>query len=67
MHHGHLRDARGGHARLVVEDAPEVVAVGEHLVLHGQEGAAGVDEVDAGQAFSSAISCARRCFFTVIG
>ena len=37
------------HRRLVVEDPPEVVAVGEHLVLLGQERAAGVDEVDARQ------------------
>ncbi len=34
---------------LVVEDAAEVVAVGEHLVLPRQEGAAGVDQVDARQ------------------
>jgi hypothetical protein len=35
---------------LVEEDAAEVVAVGEDLVLVGQVGAAGVDQVDAGQA-----------------
>jgi hypothetical protein len=45
-----------------------MVAVGEDLVLIGQVGAATVDQIDAGQqAFCSAISCARRCFFTVIG
>ena len=49
-HHGDLRDARRREVRLVVEDAPEVFLVGEDLVLQGQEGAAGVDEVDAGQA-----------------
>ena len=38
-----------GQVRLVVEDAAEVLAVGEHLVLQRQERAAGVDEVDAGQ------------------
>ena len=48
-HRGDLRDAAGRHRGLVVEDAAEVVAVGEHLVLGGQEGAAGVDEVDARQ------------------
>ena len=48
-HRGHLRDAVGGHPRLVVEDAAEVVPVGEHLGLQGQERAAGVDQVDAGQ------------------
>ena len=49
-HDRDLRDARGRHARLVVEDAAEVVAVREHLVLQRQERAARVDEVDAGQA-----------------
>ncbi len=44
-----LRDARGGEPGLVVEDPAEVVPVGEDLVLHGQEGSAGVDQVDAGQ------------------
>ena len=48
-HGGHLADARGRHLRLVEEDAAEVVAVGEHLVLHRQERATGVDEVDAVQ------------------
>ena len=48
-HGGDLRDALGRHPRLVEEDAPEVVAVGEDLVLHRQERAAGVDEVDARQ------------------
>ena len=47
---GDLRDALRGHRRLVVEDAAEVVAVGEHVVLLGQERAAGIDEVDARQA-----------------
>ena len=44
-----LGDPLGRHARLVVEDPPEVLAVGEHLVLEGEECAAGVDEVDAGE------------------
>ena len=48
-HRGDLRNALGAHGRLVVEDAAEVVAVGEHLVLARQERAAGVDEVDARQ------------------
>ena len=47
---GDLRDAGRAHARLVVEDAAEVVAVGEDLVLERQEGAARVDEVEAGEA-----------------
>ncbi len=35
---------------LVVEDAPEIVHVGEDLVLHRQERAARIHQVDAGQA-----------------
>src|SRR5690606_25665817 len=49
-HGGDLRDPLTAHPRLMVEDPPEVVAVGEHLVLHRQIGAAGVDEIEAGQA-----------------
>ena len=48
--HRDLRNARGREPRLVVEDAAEVLAIREHLVLQRQEGAARVDEVDAGQA-----------------
>ena len=48
-HHGDLRDALRRHARLVVEDAAEMLAVGKHLGLMRQIGAAGIDEIDAGQ------------------
>ena len=48
--HRDLRNAGRREPRLVVEDAAEVLAVREHLVLQRQEGAARVDEVDAGQA-----------------
>ena len=37
------------HRRLVEEDPPEVLAVGEDVVLQRQERAAGVDQVDARQ------------------
>lgn len=47
---GDLRDARPRHGGLVVEDAAEVLTVGEHVVLHGQERAAGVGQVHAGEA-----------------
>ena len=47
--HGNLRDPLGGHPRLVEEDPPEVVAVGEDLGLQRQERAARVHEIDAGQ------------------
>ena len=46
---GDLGDAPRRHRRLVEEDPPEVLAVGEDLVLAGEKGAAGVHEVDAGQ------------------
>ena len=39
-----------GHARLVEEDAAEVVPVGEHLVLEREERAARVHQVDAREA-----------------
>ena len=48
-HGGDLRDLRRGHPRLVVEDPAEVLLVREDLVLLGQERAARVHEVDAGQ------------------
>ena len=48
-HDGNLRDAQRRHLRLIVEDAAEVPFVGENLVLLRQEGAAGIDHVDAGQ------------------
>ena len=48
-HHGDLRDALGAHAGLVEEDAAEMVLVGIDLRLQGQEGAAAVHQVDAGQ------------------
>ena len=49
-HHGHLRDACGRHPRLVEEDAPEVIAVGEDLGLQREEGAPRIHQVDARQA-----------------
>src|SRR4029079_12891195 len=48
-HAGDLRDAACREVGLVEEDPAEVLAVGEHVVLHRQERSAGVDEVDAGQ------------------
>ncbi len=42
-----LRDALGAHTRLIEEDAPEMLGVGEHFVLQRQERPAGVNQVDA--------------------
>ncbi|MNU85825.1 hypothetical protein D3C71_755740 [compost metagenome] len=49
-HHGQLGDVLGRHAGLVVEDAAKMLPVGEHLVLHGEEGAAGIHQIEAGEA-----------------
>ena len=49
-HDGDLRNPLGRHARLVEEDAAEVLAIGEHLRLQRQERAARVHQVHAGQA-----------------
>ena len=48
-HHGDLRDAGRRQRRLVVEDAAEMLAIGKHLGLVRQVGAAGIDQIDAGQ------------------
>ena len=48
-HRGDLRDARRRHGRLVVEYPPEMLAVGEHVILLGQVRAAGIHQIDAGQ------------------
>jgi hypothetical protein len=46
---GDLRNTLGTHAGLVVEDATEVVLVGEDIGLVRQIGATAVDEVDAAE------------------
>jgi len=48
-HDRDLGNAGGRHLRLIVEDAAEMPLVGKNLVLHRQEGAAGIHHVDAGQ------------------
>ena len=47
--HGDLWNAQGRKRRLVIEDAAEMLAVGEHLGLLRQVGAAAIDKVDARQ------------------
>ena len=49
-HHRDLRDAGRGHVGDVEEDAAEMLAIGKHVVLVGQVGAARIDQVDARQA-----------------
>ena len=48
-HERHLGNAPRRQLGLVVEDAPEVLAVGKDLVLERQERAAGIHQVEAGQ------------------
>ena len=48
-HDGNLGNAARRELRLVVEDAPEVVAIGKHLVLQRQECAAGINQIQTGQ------------------
>ena len=48
-HDRDLGNAWRRHLRLVVEDAAEMALVRKDLVLQRQEGAAGIDHVDAGQ------------------
>ena len=47
--HGDLGDAGRRHGRLVIENPAEMLAIRKNLVLVGQVGAAGIDQVDAGQ------------------
>jgi hypothetical protein len=47
--HRNLRNALGGHARLVEEDPAEVFPVGEDVRLERKKGAARIDEVNARQ------------------
>ena len=49
-HDGDLRNAARRHVGLIEKDAAKVVAVGKHVGLIRQVGAARVDEVDARQA-----------------
>ena len=48
--HSDLGETERTHARLVVEDAAEVLAIWKHLILQGQKCATRIHQVDAGQA-----------------
>ncbi len=48
-HDGDLRDAGRREVGLIVEDAAEMLLVGKDLVLHRQESAARIDQIDARQ------------------
>ena len=48
-HHRDLRDAHSRHPRLIVKNAAEVIAVGKHLILAWQMGAAAIDKINARQ------------------
>src|SRR3546814_10211144 len=49
LHAGDLRDAERGQIGLVVENAAEVLLVRKHFVLHRQERATGVDQIQTRQ------------------
>ena len=44
-----MGNAAGGKLRLVVEDASKVVAIGEDVSLHREEGTTAINQVDAGE------------------
>ncbi len=48
-HHRDLRNALGGHGRLIKKNTAKMLAIRKNLVLLRQEGAAGIDQIDAGQ------------------
>src|SRR5260221_71213 len=48
-HRRDLRNLFGGHARLIVEDATEMIDIGKDFVLQGQKRPARIDEIQAGQ------------------
>ena len=48
-HHRDLGDAFGAHARHVIENAAKIVRIRENFILHGQENAARVDQIDTRQ------------------
>jgi hypothetical protein len=66
---GDLRNPLGRHPRLIEEDAPEVLAIGEDLGLEAAGNAppesTEIARTAAGSGARSA--CARTCFFTVMG
>ena len=59
--------ASSRHARLIEKNSAEMAFVRENLILQRQEGTARSTALDRGKRFCRAISCARRCFFTVSG
>ena len=47
--HRDLRNPARGEPRLIEEDAPEMIPIGEHLVLLRKKRAAALDQIDARQ------------------
>ena len=64
---GHLKDPGRRQPRVVEERPSKVLFVWEDLILQRQEDSGRVHQVDNGQRFSRAISCARSTFLQVIG
>src|SRR3546814_2802579 len=62
-HHRDLRDIERAHPRLVVENPPEVLAVGKHLVLQRQERARSEEHTSELQSLmrnSYAVFCLKK-------
>ena len=43
---GNLRNARSGEARLIIENAAEVIAIGKHFILHREKSSTAIDEIN---------------------
>ena len=62
-----LRNPLGRHPGLIEEDAPEMVAIGKTSAWSGRNAPPESTRYTHGSRFWSATSCARTCFFTVMG
>src|SRR3984957_8879315 len=67
QNNGDLGDAHGAHAGIVAKDATEVFFIGEDLVLHGQEDAGAVHEIDHGKMVLHGYFLQAQVFLTSYG
>ena len=58
-----LRNALGGHAGLIEEDATEVITIRKHVILTRQVGTTGVNQIDAGQVILFGDFLSAQVFF----
>jgi hypothetical protein len=62
-HHRDLRDILCAHARLVVENPPEVFFIGEYLILQWQKCTAGIHQIDTRQVIFARHFLGAQMFF----